>query len=340
MINSLKLYIEDVLKSTIFSDFSKVLDRVSGIEIKDNGDVFFVIDITGLDITTANKMKQEIIVLLQQRSDIGKINIALTSNEPSPLIKNRKINNNFSTKKIKINDIKKIILTSSGKGGVGKSTISSLFAQKLASLGYKIGLLDADIYGPSIPTIFGLSDKPDIEDKKMIPLNNFGVYINSIGFLVNSSDALSLRGPMISKVFYQLLSLTKWGALDYLFIDMPPGTGDIHLSLLGQYQVHGVIMITTPQLVSSIDVERSINLYNRFTVPVKAVIENMSYYFDITNNRKVKLFPGNAGQYLANKYAIPILAKVVLDPELANFCDLGKSLDKFFSLVDTSFFVD
>ena len=128
----------------------------------------------------------------------------------------------------------------------------------------KVGLLDADIYGPSIPSIFDLKGKPELVNKRMIPLCNYNVKVNSIGFITDPLSSISWRGPMTSKALYQLISLTNWGQLDYLIIDTPPGTGDIHLSLLQNYVTAGVIMITTPQKISAIDVQRTINLYRKF----------------------------------------------------------------------------
>jgi len=151
------------------------------------------------------------------------------------------------------------------------------------------------------------------------------VEVISIGFLVQSDSAIAWRGPMASKAIYQLLSLTEWGNLDYLIIDTPPGTGDIHLSILENYQIDGVIMVTMPQQISGIDVEKAINLYQKFSVPILGIIENMSYLIDKNGNR-IQVFGGSSGKYLAEKYNIPLLQHLPIIPALTEKCDKAESL--------------
>lgn len=180
----------------------------------------------------------------------------------------------MTKERLKIVNEGKVIMITSGKGGVGKSTISSLLSSSLSSYGLNIGLVDIDLYGPSIPHIFDIEEIPEIVDKRMLPICKYGVYINSLGLIASKDSAISWRGPIANKVIYQLLMLTRWPELDYLIIDTPPGTGDIHLSILQNYHIDDVILITLPEALSKIDVRRSIDLYRKFDVNIKGYIEN------------------------------------------------------------------
>lgn len=319
--------IKSIIADIIFSDGSSVQSRSSDIVINDNN-IGFSLDITGLETSEAESAREATIRQLKVIENIGRISIVLTSSRLAQ--KSEKP----EKAKLHIEGVDKIILVAAGKGGVGKSTISALLAHKLASEGKKVGIIDADIYGPSIPHIFRLQGKPELDDNKMIPLQNYGISVNSIGFLTAPSAAISWRGPMISKALYQLLSLTKWDTLDYLIVDTPPGTGDIHLSLLQNYIVDKVLMVTTPQKISQIDVSRAINLYNKFNVSIAGIIENMSYYLNPKTGEKIKLFSGKSGNMISQEHGIPLLAQIPIDPELSAACDAGQDLKAYSSLLD------
>lgn len=305
------------LADIAFEDGTKLTSLVSNIIIKGT-DIGFAVNIGGQNPEEAEKVRLTAINTLTTLPNIGKISIVLTKEVNSK-------EGNKAGKKYLIDNVKKVILVAAGKGGVGKSTVTALIAQYLANTGYKIGIVDADIYGPSIPQIFGLSQKPVIIADKMQPLKSRNLEIISIGFLVPEDSALAWRGPMVSKAIYRLLSLTAWGDLDYLIIDMPPGTGDIHLSILENYRIDGVLMVTTPQRVSRIDVEKSINLYQKFSVPILGIIENMSYLTDNTGNR-MQIFSGSSGKYLAEKYKLRLLQELPIIPAIAESCDRAESL--------------
>lgn len=306
-----------------FKDGQKLLDFISGLVIK-NGDVGFVIDISGRDVDEATALRLEAKQRIEEIPAVGKVTIALTSSKKED-----------SKAKLLIEGAGKVILVAAGKGGVGKSTVTALLAQNLSKKGCRVGVLDADIYGPSIPLIFGARGKPEIVDKKMMPLVAQNIQINSIGFLTPEDQPIAWRGPMASKAIYQLMSLTAWQDLDYLFIDMPPGTGDIHLSLLENYQINGgVIMVTTPQKVSAVDVAKAMGLYRKYGLEFLGIIENMSYFYDRQSGEKVEIFQGSSGRRLAEDYNIPFLAEIPISPELALACDLGTSLPDVLSLAD------
>ncbi|MBN8522277.1 MAG: P-loop NTPase [Rickettsiales bacterium] len=322
----IKTQIQTKIANICFSDNSKVGDRVSEIIVKGK-EAGFALDIKGITLEEANEVRNHLIGELEKIPSLERINIVLTSSERKHEQKQK------SDSKIVLDNIKKVIVIAAGKGGVGKSTIAALLAQKLAGQGKKVGLLDADIYGPSIPSIFNLRGKPELINKRMIPLYNYNVKVNSIGFITDPLSSISWRGPMTSKALYQLISLTDWGQLDYLIIDMPPGTGDIHLSLLQNYVIGGVIMITTPQKISAIDVQRAVNLYRKFNVPIIGIIENMSGYFS-PNSEKITIFSGNSGKRIANEQDLTFLSKISLIPELSELCDEGLPLGKYFDLLD------
>ena len=175
-------------------------------------------------------------------------------------------------------NIKTCFGISSCKGGVGKSTVACNIAITLANQGYKVGLLDADIYGPSVPTLLGIGDKePKVEDGKFLPFEVFGIKAMSIGFLVNEEQAIVWRGPMLAKGLDGLINRTIWGDLDYLIVDFPPGTGDVQISMSQKLKLDGTLIITTPQLLSLKDVIRGINMFIKVNVPILGVVENMSY---------------------------------------------------------------
>jgi ATP-binding protein involved in chromosome partitioning len=325
MTNLISGRIKTLADKLTFSDGTSVGSRASDVVINQNN-IGFSIDITGIELKEAEALRQLVIAKIEKYENFDKVSIVLTSKK-----QNHKDDN---YPKLHIDGVKKIIVIASGKGGVGKSTIATLLAHKINNDGKKVGIIDADIYGPSIPQMMSLHDKPHVEDKKMIPLENGGVYVNSIGFITAPGTSISWRGPMASKALYQLLSLTKWENLDYLIIDTPPGTGDIHLSLLQNYVVDKVIMVVTPQKVAELDVNRAINLYEKFHVPIFGIIENMSYYVDTNSKKKVKIFAGNAADKIAQDTNIPILTKIPIIPELSLACDEGKGLDRFTSLLN------
>lgn len=208
-------------------------------------------------------------------------------------------------KQTPIPGVKHILAVSSGKGGVGKSTIATNVALALAKTGAKVGLLDADIYGPSIPRMWGtLNQKPELNDaRKLMPLERFGVKLMSIGFLVDEDLAVVWRGPMLFKAMDQFLRDVDWGELDFLLVDLPPGTGDVQLSLAQKVPMAGALAVSTPQNVSLTDVKKAIDMWGRVGVPVLGVIENMSYFAPQgPTGERIQLFPkGSLDSFLHEK---------------------------------------
>ena len=224
-----------------------------------------------------------------------------------------------------IKGVKNIVAISSGKGGVGKSTTAVNLAYALMAEGASIGILDADIYGPSIPTMLGLQDaKPNSKDGKLMePLDANGLKAMSIGFLVPDSDATVWRGPMASSAFNQLLNETNWPELDYLLIDMPPGTGDIQLTLAQKVPVAGATVVTTPQDIALADAVKGISMFNKVKVPVLGIVENMSYHICENCGHEAHIFGCGGGSDIADSYQVPLLGQLPLDIAIRTDADLG-----------------
>jgi ATP-binding protein involved in chromosome partitioning len=204
----------------------------------------------------------------------------------------------------------KVIAISSGKGGVGKSTVASNLAIALVKQGARVGLMDADIYGPNIPRMMGVNAPPAVENEKIIPLQAHGVKIMSLGFMIERDQPAIWRGPIIMKIITQFLRDVQWGELDYFLVDMPPGTGDAQLSLVQATMVHGAIIVTTPQEVASGDALRGAKMFQRVAVPVLGVVENMSYFICPHCSTKHRIFGSGGGKRLADELDVPLLGEI------------------------------
>jgi ATP-binding protein involved in chromosome partitioning len=228
--------------------------------------------------------------------------------------------------------IANVILVASGKGGVGKSTVASNLAVALAQLGCKVGLLDADIYGPSAPTMFGIADGtrpgtvpgPDPNKPMIAPLDRYGVKLMSIGFLVDTSTPMVWRGPMIASAAMQLFKDVKWGELDYLIVDMPPGTGDVQLTISQQVIVAGAVVTSTPQDVALADVIRAKAMFDKVAIPILGVVENMSYFVCDQCNKRHHIFTHGGAHTAADRMRVPFLGEIPLEPKVVEGGDGGK----------------
>ena len=216
--------------------------------------------------------------------------------------------------------IKNTIAIASGKGGVGKSTVAVNLAVSLAQDGASVGLIDADIYGPSVPMMLGLKEKPKVfqnqQSMKIIPLSNFGVKVISIGLLVDDNAPVIWRGPMASGAVKQFINDVDWGELDYLIFDMPPGTGDIQLTLVQTIPLTGAVIVTTPQEVSLIDARKALKMFTRVNVPILGVIENMSYFIAPDTGKKYDIFGTGGGSKIATELEAPYLGGIPIQPQI------------------------
>ncbi|NCO39763.1 MAG: iron-sulfur cluster carrier protein ApbC [Armatimonadetes bacterium CG_4_10_14_3_um_filter_66_18] len=216
-----------------------------------------------------------------------------------------------------------IVAVASGKGGVGKSAVAVNLAVALAETGAKVGLLDGDIYGPSIPLMLGIQERPSVSGERILPLRKYGLELMSIGFLIPPDSAVIWRGPMVSKALDKLLRETEWSALDYLIIDMPPGTGDAQLTLAQQLVVAGAVIVTTPQDVAMADAVRGISMFQKVGIPILGVVENMSYFKCPECGQCTPIFGRGTTVKVCKQHNVPFLGDIPLDPVIRESGDAG-----------------
>jgi len=221
----------------------------------------------------------------------------------------------------------RIIAVSSGKGGVGKSTVTVNLAVALAQRGRRVGIIDADVYGPNLPIMLGVNAPPLVENEKIIPLEAHGVKVMSLGFLIERDQPAIWRGPIVMKIVTQFLNDVNWGhQLDYLFVDMPPGTGDAQLSLVQAAKIDGAIIVTTPQEVAIGDALRGAKMFERVGVPVLGIVENMSWFESPETGKPMAIFGSGGGQRLADELGVPLLGQVPLYPPVLEGGDTGRPI--------------
>jgi len=245
---------------------------------------------------------------------VGKIDITMTSSVAS---------NTHAQKQDLLPGVKNTIAVASGKGGVGKSTVAVNLAVSLAMDGAKVGLLDADVYGPSAPLMFGLREKPKVLNNRLHPLEKYGVKVMSIGFLVNPMEAVIWRGPMASGAVKQFMSDVEWGDLDYLVFDLPPGTGDIQLTLVQTIPLTGAVIVTTPQDVALADAKKGLVMFNKVNVPVLGIVENMSYFICSHCGHQENIFDNGGGKRTAEELNVPFLGEIPIDTRVRVGGDTG-----------------
>ncbi len=229
--------------------------------------------------------------------------------------------------KAPIPGVKNTIAVASGKGGVGKSTVAVNLALALAATGAKVGLLDTDVYGPSIPLMMGIHETPAATpDEKLVPLENYGLKLMSVGFMLDEETPLIWRGPLVMQLIKQFLQGVLWGELDYLVIDLPPGTGDVQLTLVQTIPLTGAVIVTTPQDIALLDARRAITMFGEVGVPVLGIIENMSYFICPHCNKKTEIFSHGGGEKTSERYKVPLLGHIPLDIKIREGGDAGKPI--------------
>jgi ATP-binding protein involved in chromosome partitioning len=224
----------------------------------------------------------------------------------------------------KLSSVRRIVAVASGKGGVGKTTVSVNLAIALAGLGYKVGLIDADVYGPNVPLMMGIREAPHAIGERIQPLVQHEVKMISMGFLSPGDKPLVWRGPMLHSVINQFLRGVDWGTLDYLIIDLPPGTGDVQLSLMQTTTVSGAVVVTTPSEVSLEDARKAVLMFQNVRVPVLGLVENMSYLIAPVSGERIDVFGQGGGERTANAMSVPYLGELPLDPKIRIGGDTGK----------------
>lgn len=238
--------------------------------------------------------------------------------------KQKGINDDPSSWKAAIPGVNHVIAVASGKGGVGKSTISANLAIALAKEGHKVGLLDLDIYGPSMALMFGTKERPSAnENDEFLPIEAHGIKMLSLALMIEEDAPLAVRGPLASRYVQQFLRNTDWGGLDYLILDLPPGTGDIQLTIVQTVELDGAIIVTTPQEVALIDARKAVGLFQKVDTPILGIVENMSYFVCPSDQKIYYIFGQEGGKMEAEKLGVPLLGEIPLDIETRSAGDIG-----------------
>lgn len=298
------------------------LNMIKNIEIKDDG-VSFSVQLTTPACPLRNRIQSEAKEAVMQIKGVNNVTVNLTA----------RVMDDGNDRGIPGLTIKNAVAVASGKGGVGKSTVAVNLAISLAKSGAKVGLLDADIYGPNVPTMMGVERLPAAPGEKMVPAEVYGVKLMSIGFLVKPGQPLIWRGPMLHSTIRQFLSDVEWGELDYLIIDLPPGTGDAQLSLAQSINLSGAVIVTLPQAVSLEDASRGLQMFKVLNIPILGVVENMSY-LELPDGTRMDVFGNGGGETLAKDSGVPFLGTIPMDPDVRKGGDAGSPV--VVSLPDSS----
>jgi ATP-binding protein involved in chromosome partitioning len=313
-----KAQVENVLKEITDPNLEKDLvaaNEVRSIDI--DGDKVSVSIVLGYPAATwFDGLTQEIKDKVSAIAGVGSVEVGIST----------EIGSHAVQKNLKpIKGIKNIIAVASGKGGVGKSTTAVNLALALAAEGATVGVLDADIYGPSVPRMLGISGQPESEDGKSLkPMVNHGVQAMSIGFLVEEDTAMIWRGPMVTQALEQLLNDTQWADLDYLVIDLPPGTGDVQLTLAQRIPVSGAVIVTTPQDIATLDAVKGLKMFEKVEVPVLGIVENMSIHICSQCGHEEHIFGEGGGQRMSDDYSVDFLGALPLDKKIREQVDSGR----------------
>jgi len=285
------------------------LGMIDNVKV-DGSTVNFTVNLTTPACPLRDEIRNSALSAVQAIKGVTEVNIEMGANVPVGHTKSEHPN------------IKNVIAVASGKGGVGKSTVAVNLAVILAQKGAKVGLLDADIYGPNVPIMMGVERLGGVNEEKMIPAEGHSVKVMSIGFMVKPEQALIWRGPILHTAIKQFVQDVDWGELDYLVVDLPPGTGDVQLSLNQTLEIQGGLIITLPQQVSLDDALRGINMFQELKVPILGVVENMSY-FETPSGEKVDIFGSGGGEKLAAMTGVPYIGSIPIDPEVRIGGDAG-----------------
>ncbi len=278
-------------------------------------DVSFNVELTTPACPVKDQLKEECFTRVKALPGVETVNVTMTANVRGAV--------NAGTGRIQLPGVKNVIAVASGKGGVGKSTVAINLTMALASTGAKVGILDADIYGPSIPMMMGIQKRPEMRGERVLPLEKDGIRMISMGFLVPENQPIVWRGPMVHGALTQFMNQVEWGELDYLLIDMPPGTGDAQLTISQNAPLSGAVIVTTPQDISLLDARRGLLMFQNVKVPVLGIIENMSGFVCKHCNHTTQIFRKGGGKKIADEMHVPLLGAIPIDPAVAEGGDSG-----------------
>ncbi len=305
----------DALSNIIDPDLQK--DIVSLGFVKDisieNGKVSFTIELTTPACPVKDRFREEAQRLVGALEGVTEVDVNMSAN----------VRANLGPEPEVLTGVRNVIAIASGKGGVGKSTVAANLACALAKSGSSVGLLDADIYGPSAPIMFGIHEQPKVGESKITPIEAHGVHVMSLGFFTDERTPVIWRGPLVGRMIQQFLSDVEWGKLDYLVIDLPPGTGDAQLTLAQSCPISGAIIITTPQEVALEDVYRAIRMFGHVNVPVVGIVENMSTFIAPDTGKRYDIFRSGGGRRAAKEFKIPLLTELPINSDICEGGDSG-----------------
>lgn len=290
----------------------------------DNGKLIVHLAMNGVEEGAAQQIKEDTRHVLEAEAGFDEVRVEVESTPPDATADHEE---SVSSEQLfnpqPLPGVDKVIAVSSGKGGVGKSTVAVNLACVAAQQGLKVGLFDADIHGPSLPTLLGITTHPETTDEGIVPFEKHGIKSMSIGFIVESGQPLIWRGPMLNKALEQICQGTHWGDLDVLFVDLPPGTGDVQISLAQKYKIDGALVVTTPQNLALEDVRRGAIMFKHTNIPVLGVVENMSYYRCPHCGDLSHPFGEGGGLREAQGLELPLLGSIPLDPRIMELADQG-----------------
>lgn len=267
---------------------------------------------------------ENVMGVIKELPGVKKLDVNIEHHAPEQKKKPTGVNDDPADWKSSVPGVKHVIAVASGKGGVGKSTVSANLAVALAKLGYRTGLLDLDLYGPSMSLMFGTKERPGCTEKEQfLPVEAHGVKILSMGLLVDEAAPVAVRGPIATRYVQQFLRDVEWGGLDFLILDMPPGTGDIQLTIVQTVDLAGAVVVTTPQEVALIDARKAVGLFQRVNTPILGIIENMSYFVCPSDGLVYHIFGEGGGEREAQKLGVPMLGKIPLDIQTRSCGDEG-----------------
>lgn len=300
----------DLHRDIVSLNFVKDL-KITGREVS------FTIELTTPSCPVREELKAASVQAIRDHVEVGDVNVSMTS---------RVVAHENKQKTAVLPGVKNTIAVASGKGGVGKSTVAVNIAAALAKDGARVGLIDADIYGPSVPLMMGAKEKPKMHNQRLQPVERWGVKIISIGFFTDAMQAIIWRGPMASGAVKQFMSDVDWGELDYLVFDLPPGTGDIQLTLVQTIPLTGAVIVTTPQDISLADARRAFKMFEKVNVSILGIVENMSYYICSHCGHRDEIFDHGGGKRAAGELGVPFLGAIPIYTSIRVSGDSGKPI--------------